>query len=103
MNIYFFKAEVYGLESLNDIVEEEGKAESIAHRLLIEFGEQMAEYEEENKENGQSKSKSGYQMKMEKMVDQMSSLMLESCFDRSLYDAKQQKLLREQEPKLTVF
>ena len=84
-------------------MEEEGKAESIAHRLLIEFGEQMAGYEEDDKENGQKQPKSGQQMKMEKMVDQMSSMMLESCFDRSLYDAKQQKLLREPEPKLTVF
>nr|CAD2208188.1 unnamed protein product [Meloidogyne enterolobii] len=90
----YTRAEIYGLETLEDDEGPEGKAESITHRLLIE----LLDTGQEN--NFEDLSKQNINGKIEKLsLNEANSssdpLILDKSFDRVIFDAKQHPLVRE--------
>lgn len=99
----YTRAEIYGLNSLNDDkdgnAETEGNAESIGHRLPVEYAKNNII--DDTKDGTSSDENDDLPEPMEELIPLTVPLHLDACFDRSLYDAKQQQLIPEQNFHLT--
>lgn len=83
----YARADVFGLDSFEDEEGPSGKAESIGHRLMYEYDELLQMFwASKESQNGDDN--------ISDLTKTARSLVLDKCFDRILFDAKQQPLVK---------